>query len=52
MKRNKKGQAVADAIKRASKRKDAKAVNTDKTNAVSSDKSIEDAINKKAAEYK
>ena len=44
--------AVADAIKRASKRKDAKAVNTDKTNAVSSDKSIEDAINKKAAEYK
>ena len=44
--------AVADAIKRASKRKDTKAVNTDKTNAVSSDKSIEDAINKKAAEYK
>ena len=44
--------AVAAAIKRASKRKDTKVVNTDKTNAVSTDKSIEDAINKKAAEYK
>ena len=44
--------AVADAIKRASKRKDTKSGNIDKTNTTISDKNIEDVINKKAAEYK
>ena len=44
--------AVADAIKRASKRKDTKSGNIDKTNTTISDKNIEDVINEKAAEYK
>jgi len=44
--------AVADAIRRASKRKDSKSKDTDNVNATPSDKNIEDVINKKAAEYK
>jgi len=43
--------AVADAIRRASKRKGSNK-GTSNPNAVPSDKSIEDVINKKAAEYK
>ena len=44
--------ALADAIRRASKRKDSKSKDTDNVNATPSDKNIEDVINKKAAEYK
>lgn len=44
--------AVADAIRRASKRKDSKSKDTDNVNVTPSDKNIEDVINKKAAEYK
>ena len=44
--------ALADAIRRASKRKDSKSKDTDSVNATPSDKNIEDVINKKAAEYK